>query len=136
MIENDPNGKGAHELGAKMDAGKSPVVQGAIQYFPRAMMAVSDLSAKGAEKYAWAGWEQVPDGVNRYNNALGRHCCYESIEGPIDSDTGELHATCIAWNALARLELMLRQEDEKALLANGVQPSSVAAPRLQRGKAA
>lgn len=106
--QHDPNGIGAGEPGAKLDAGKSPIMQGALHYFPRALMAVAELSEKGAEKYSWKGWEKVPDGQNRYGNALGRHIVYEQIEGPIDSETGALHATAQAWNALARLELMLR----------------------------
>jgi hypothetical protein len=68
------------------------------------------LSLAGSEKYSWKGWESVPDGINRYGDALGRHILDEAIEGPIDGDTGELHATAEAWNALARLELILREE--------------------------
>lgn len=107
-MEFDPNGKSAKEPGSKLDAGKSPVFQGLLDYFPRACLAVAEVSAKGAEKYAWKGWETVPDGYNRYSNALGRHQLYKSIEGPIDSDTGLLHDAQVAWNAMATLELKLR----------------------------
>ena len=109
--ESDPHGKSAHTPGAKMDAGKAPIMQGVIQYFPRALKAVSFVSLVGAKKYAWKGWESVPDGVNRYSDALGRHLLAETIEGPIDADTQQLHAAQIAWNALARLELILRQQE-------------------------
>lgn len=108
-IEADPNGKGQHEAGAKMDSGKSPVMQGALHYFPRAIKAVSDVSLVGAKKYAWKGWESVPDGVNRYGNALARHILAEETEGLIDADTDSLHAAQVAWNSLARLELILRR---------------------------
>jgi len=101
-------------MGAKLDAGKAPILRGAIQYFPRALKAVAQVSEIGAKKYAWKGWEKVPDGVNRYGDALVRHLMAEEIEGPIDADTGCLHASQICWNALARLELMLRAQEAKA----------------------
>lgn len=109
--ESDPHGKSAHTPGAKMDAGKAPVMQGVVQYFPRALKAVSFVSLVGAKKYAWKGWESVPDGINRYSDALGRHLLAETIEGPIDADTQQLHAAQVAWNALARLELMIREQE-------------------------
>ena len=111
MAEKDPNGLNSKTPGAKLDAGKSPVFQGALDYFPRAIAAVSDVSMVGAKKYSWKGWEKVLDGFNRYSNALARHLLAESTEGPIDADTGELHAAQVAWNALARLELLLRDRE-------------------------
>lgn len=110
MSEHDPNGKAPGEPGAKLDAGKSPLRRGALEYFPRALMAVAEVSAFGASKYAWNGWETVPDGVRRYGDAGARHIVKERIEGPYDSDSGLLHAAHEAWNALARLELMLREK--------------------------
>jgi hypothetical protein len=109
MTEADPHGKSAHEAGSKLDAGKPPIVRGTIAYFPRALAAVAGVSAFGAAKYTWGGWESVPDGVQRYTDALGRHLVGESIDGPTDPETGLLHAAQTAWNALARLELMLRK---------------------------
>jgi hypothetical protein len=115
MTERDPNGVPSHTPGAKLDDGKSPVMRGAIQYFPRALLLVADISHYGASKYAWKGWESVPDGVARYGDALVRHLVAEATDGPVDPSTGLLHAAQVAWNALARLELMLRSgEDEKA----------------------
>lgn len=114
MIEKDPNGIAAHTPGAKMDAGKPPVLQGVLDYFPMAIEAVANVSAAGAAKYTWKGWETVPDGINRYGNALVRHILKESYEGPYDADFAArgiqiLHAAQTAWGALARLELILRQ---------------------------
>ena len=110
FTEKDPQGLTAKTPGAKMDAGKSPVSQGALLYFPRALLAIADVSLKGAEKYSWKGWEHVDDGFNRYTNAMGRHFLKESIE-LIDADTQCTHAACVAWNALARLEIMLREQE-------------------------
>lgn len=111
MSEADPTGRAAGEPGAKLDAGKIPVMRGAISYFPRALIAVAGVSDFGARKYVWKGWETVPDGVARYSDAMGRHLVAEEIEGPIDASTGLAHAAQVAWNALARLELMLRDQE-------------------------
>lgn len=95
----------------KYDAGKPAVYQGVLDYFPRAVLAVAAISTFGASKYAWKGWENVPDGYNRYSNALHRHELYKGIEGDTDSDSKMLHDVHIAWNALARLELVLKEKD-------------------------
>lgn len=110
--ERDPNGFDLKQPGAKADAKKAPVLQGALQYFPRAIMEISRVSEIGANKYSWKGWEKVPDGPNRFGNALARHILYEAIEGEFDRDTGCLHAAQEAWNALARLELILREKEK------------------------
>lgn len=109
--ETDPSGLSAKAPGAKLDSGKSPVFQGVFNYFPRALMSVGDLSGLGAAKYSWGGWVTVSDGVNRYTNALGRHLLKESKGEVIDPETNLMHATAVAWNALARLEMMLREAE-------------------------
>ena len=109
--EFDPHGKQQQEPGSKLDAGKPSVTRGCLHYFPFALTAVADLSTRGASKYSWRGWETVPDGVNRYADALGRHEL--AIAGDYsrrDPDSGVLEATAVAWNALARLELILREQ--------------------------
>lgn len=119
-MEKDPNGLNSKEPGSKLDAGKPPVMQGMLQYFPRAINAVAEVSAVGAKKYSWKGWESVQDGINRYGDALARHLLASTIEGPYDKDTGLLHDTQVAWNALARLELILREkESNKKTLGQG-----------------
>lgn len=105
----DKIGKGA----IKFDAGKAPINRGALSYFPRAIELVASVSAFGASKYAWKGWEGVDDGVNRYTDAMVRHLISEGKGEVLDSDSGLLHAGHSAWNALARLELMLREEESK-----------------------
>lgn len=106
MSESDPNGLDAHAPGAKLDAGKvrpSLIVGG----FSRALLAVAEVGTYGADKYTDGGWAHVPDGVRRYTDAMLRHHLAEAL-GPIDEDSGLTHAAQTAWNALARLELMLR----------------------------
>jgi len=120
-LETDPNGLGAGQPGAKLDAGKSPVFRGVLQYFPRAVLAVGGLSLYGANKYTWEGWRTVPDGIGRYGDALGRHAAKEAIEGLWDMEVvndpkypaNVLHATAVAWNALARLELIIEKMEKK-----------------------
>lgn len=118
MPELDPLGRDPKAGGAKLDAGKPNVWRGLLDYFPRACLAVGDVSTRGAAKYSWKGWETVPDGEARYADALARHIVKEAIEGPYDIGPGGLpdvlHASQVAWNALARLELVLRRlEKEK-----------------------
>ena len=118
--EKDPHGLDSKTPGAKLDYGKSPVFRGVISYFPRALQAVANVSAYGANKYSWKGWEAVPDGINRYADALGRHITKEGIEGLYDQEIlndpkypGKiLHASQVCWNALARLELILKEMEK------------------------
>lgn len=102
--ESDPNGKDAHEPGAKLDAGKPDL--SLLLQFADALTAVAAVGTYGAKKYTRGGWLQVPDGVNRYTAAMLRHTL--AGDAP-DNDTGMHHAAHAAWNALARLQLMLRR---------------------------
>ena len=95
----------------KYDGGKAPIFRGAISYFPRAIESVAAVSLFGATKYAWKGWENVDDGYNRYSDAMVRHLAYEGKGEVLDPDSGLLHASHAAWNALARLELLIRERE-------------------------
>ena len=95
--------------GIKYDAGKSPIYRGAVSYFPRAIAEVARVSGFGASKYAWEGWRLVDDGIARYSDGMVRHLAEEGKGEVLDSDSGFLHAAHTAWNALARLELMLTE---------------------------
>jgi hypothetical protein len=110
--ESDPYGKSAKAPGSKLDAGKSPVFQGLLDYFPLACSAVANVSRVGAIKYAWKGWESVPDGFNRYSNALGRHLLKSGVDETMLDENGNVagiqHEAEAAWNAMARLELLLK----------------------------
>ena len=117
--ETDPNGKSAKDKGSKLDDGKSEIMSLALGYFPRALGAVAKVSRKGAIKYSPFGWQTVPGGVVRYTDAMGRHLAKEFMGQYIDSEfnaedeqigTLEPHAAQVAWNALARLELILAEK--------------------------
>lgn len=105
MAENIP--------GRKYDQEKSPVFEACLSYFPRAILAVGMISKYGADKYevpySDENWRKVENGVGRYGNGLGRHILWEKIEGLYDLESNLLHAAHAAWNALARLELMLTE---------------------------
>jgi hypothetical protein len=109
--QDDPNAVGSG--GVKYDGGKISVWRGAVDYFPRALEQVADISTFGANKYAWKGWEKVSDGFTRYSDALLRHLIAESRGELVDKDSELLHAAHAAWNALARLELKLRELEKE-----------------------
>lgn len=109
---NDPQ-EAVASGSVKFDGGKSPIFRGAVSYFPRAISAVAAVSAFGASKYAWNGWRGVPDGYNRYSDAMVRHLAYEGEGEVLDPDSGLLHAGHAAWNALARLEILLTEMEER-----------------------
>lgn len=107
-----------HEPGAKLDNGKPDA--SLLQYFPRALLEVARVGSYGQRKYTRGGWQYVDDGVTRYTAAMMRHFLAEQIEGTYDTDplaaelgySDELrHDAQVAWNALARLELRLREEE-------------------------
>lgn len=115
-LQTDPHGKDPHEKGAKLDAGKirPGLVLGA---FSRALTEVTKVGTFGAQKYTDNGWLEVPNGVERYTDAMLRHYLDEAQGVHTDPETGLLHAAHLAWNALARLELMLESAEICEILA-------------------
>jgi hypothetical protein len=110
--EVDTSGKHANPPGAKLDAGKirpSLVLGG----FARALIEVCKVGTYGAVKYTDNGWVEVPNGVDRYDDAKLRHWLKEKSGDPCDPDTDLMHAAHEAWNALARLDLLVRQSESK-----------------------
>ena len=107
-IEKDPLGYNQHAAGAKLDHGKirAGLVLGD---FARALAEVARVGTFGAEKYTPHGWLDVPNGEERYTDALYRHLLHEAAGEMYDPDSNLFHAAHAAWNALARLELMLRE---------------------------
>jgi hypothetical protein len=72
---------------------------------------VGEVGTYGTIKYSPGSWMHVPDGRERYTDALWRHLLAEAAGEDPDRDSGLAHAAHTAWNALARLELMLRARD-------------------------
>lgn len=103
----------------KLDTGKEPIFRGFVQYFPRAIKAVAGVSAYGAEKYkTYGGFHSIEDGLARYSDAHVRHMVNAEIDGELDPESGLLHAAHEAWNAMAKLEIMLREKEAANKKAN------------------
>lgn len=109
----------------KYDEGKVAFIRGCLQRFPRALLEVAKVSAVGCRKYDLplddTDFLDVPDGLGRYTDALGRHLLKEALEGNINIEVGgnlpkegvvTRHDAQVAWNALARLEIKLREEED------------------------
>jgi hypothetical protein len=109
-LESDPSGIAQHAAGAKLDAGKNRLglVLGA---FSRALTCVGTVGTYGANKYTDNGWLSVERGQERYTDALYRHLMKEASGEECDPDTNIYHAAHSAWNALARLELIIREKE-------------------------
>ena len=99
-----------HAPGAKLDQGKvrpSLVLQG----MPRAILKVSEVATFGANKYSDGGWLHVANGQQRYTDAQLRHFLKQACGEEKDSESEVDHLAHEAWNALARLELKLREQE-------------------------
>ena len=111
MPEVDPTGRDLHQPGAKADSGK--IMGELLLEFSLAIEEVLKVGTFGAKKYTLGGWVEVPEGYRRYTGALIRHLLKERRED-VDPDMDLPHQAAVAWNALARLELMLRAKERAA----------------------
>jgi len=108
VIQENQN-EDQHAMGMKLDKDKPDV--SLLFDFGRALMAVSEVGTFGAKKYARGSWVMVPDGISRYTAAMGRHLLAEGMGEAHDAESGLRHAAHAAWDSLARLDLMLREEE-------------------------
>lgn len=99
--------KDLHVPGAKDDSGKNrmALVLGA---FAPALMLVSKVGTFGANKYTDNGWQTVPKGIARYEDAMLRHYFQYKDGETVDPESGIHHLAHCAWNALAVLTLTLK----------------------------
>lgn len=104
--DRDPFGRDQHSPGAKLDHGK-PRAGLVLRDFGRALIAVSEIGTFGAKKYSEHGWLEVPNGQERYTDAMLRHVLAPDEH---DDESGMLHMAHAAWCALAALELKLRSQ--------------------------
>lgn len=114
VAESDPTGRKSSDPGAKLDAGKNRLGL-VLDGFANALWAVGEVGTYGAAKYSDGGWRHVPDGVARYTDAMHRHLNREAVGELRDPESGLLHAAHSAWNALARLEMILLQGGNDAV---------------------
>ena len=99
---------GIHAPGAKADDGKPEAAL--LLDFSRALTAVAEVSTFGANKYTRGGWQTVKDADHRYTSALLRHL-FKDKQEDCDAESGLSHKAHAAWNALAVLELALRNRN-------------------------
>ena len=101
---------GLHVPGAKDD--KAKPMAGVLLDFSRALQTVVDVGTYGAKKYTRTGWATVPEGSQRYTDAMMRHLLAMDIDPDgLDKETGLPHLAHVAWNALAVLELQARRKE-------------------------
>lgn len=104
--EEDPAGLNPSvDMGAKLDANKPDM--SLLIDFGQALKEVAMVGTFGMKKYKRGSWLHVKDGIVRYTAADLRHIMAENHE-VYDKDSGLKHAAHHAWNALSRLELMIR----------------------------
>ena len=96
--------------GLKYDSDK-PRTHLVLQDFADALLEIAKVGTQGATKYGDSNWLQVENGFERYSSAMLRHYLAEK-ESSTDDDSGYLHAAHAAWNALARLQLIMNQHKE------------------------
>ena len=97
-----------HTPGAKLDAGKVRLGL-VLGGFRNALVEVGKVGTFGAAKYSDNGWLEVPNGEERYTDALFRHLLGDE---EVDSESGLLHLAHACWNLLAVLELHLLESKE------------------------
>lgn len=98
-----------HVAGAKLDQDK-PRLNLVLAGFANALTEVGKVGTFGADKYTDNGWVSVPNGIERYSDALLRH---HFTHEELDPESGLEHSAHAAWNALAVLELKLREKYAK-----------------------
>ena len=99
-----------HAPGAKDD--KAKPMAGVLLDFSRALQLVADVGTYGAKKYTRTGWATVPEGSQRYLDAMMRHLLAMDVDPDgLDKETGMPHLAHVAWNALAVLELQARRKE-------------------------
>lgn len=148
-FESDPRGLPLSSPGAKADNGKprvalalfgflpalrmltapttgaqttSAVLDYAVTNWPRALESVSEVTTAGAAKYTPNGWVDVPNGIDRYLDAYGRHALKLGAGEIIDDGeggTGCRHDAQACWNLLAALSLCAMQTPRTATASGG-----------------
>lgn len=90
-----------------------PIYSGFIAYFPDAIAAVAELSFIGGQQHnpgAPLFWDRSKSGDEK--DALCRHML-DDMRNPLDTDN-VLHATKMAWRAMANLQKLLESRRKAA----------------------
>lgn len=104
--------------GVKNDSDKLPYYTVLFKQFPLALQEVMKCSKAGNNKYHetdldWMNFSRVDNAETRYRNAMLRHMTeYGSVED-MEEYGGMTHEGAVVWNALADLEVNLRNKNDK-----------------------
>ena len=102
--------EGELKKGIKHDRDKNRAYQ-ILGEFPLALSEIVTVGEYGAKKYSLHNWKYVEEGYLRYSDAMMRHILCE-ISGEVhDRESEILHAAHTAWNALARLQLLMEDAE-------------------------
>jgi hypothetical protein len=86
----------AHGIGGKYDPGKLKFSLIESDF----LTGVADVLTRGAVKYAPGNWKKVPEGPDRYYDALMRHLIAWRSGEKLDPETGLSHQLHIACNVM------------------------------------
>jgi len=106
--QTNPNLETTEPIDFKFDNGKIRV--SLLKRFGLALLAVAELTTKGAEKYEDHSWTTVKNGISRYDDALLGHYLREAFE-PLDPEMLVPHEVATAWNALTKLQLLIEKDE-------------------------
>lgn len=98
--------------GMKFDAGK-PRWSLLMRGFAQSLATLVRVLTFGANKYAAHSWRTVPNGEERYRDALYRHLAAIEAGEKCDPESGESHYAHAAFNILALHELELQNDQAK-----------------------
>lgn len=101
------------EEGIKYDTDKPRLAEMLVD-FKEPLLALCKVWEFGANKYSKSNWKLVDNGKDRYTNAMIRHLFAED-NSPVDDESLLLHASHIAFNALARLYFILQERELKPI---------------------
>jgi hypothetical protein len=89
-----------------------PVFSGCLMYFPDALLAIAEHSRKANDKHNPGEplhWSK--DKSKDHADCIGRHLLDIGPDwNAVDPEFGSLHATALAWRALALLQTVLERE--------------------------
>lgn len=108
----NPEETGGWPPGVKLDGDKNRLGL-VLCGFSRALIEVGKVGTFGAQKYSDDGWVSVQNGEQRYTDALLRHLFASAIGDHNDHESVLSHWAHVAWNALAVLDLMIRNSEEQ-----------------------
>jgi hypothetical protein len=96
--------------GIKYDSNKPRLAEMIID-FKEPLLQLCKVWEFGANKYEKSNWKLVENGRDRYTNAMLRHLVQEE-DFLFDDESKLLHASHIAFNALARLYFIIQELKE------------------------